>query len=257
MENTLVKADITVNKNMVPFDSRSPFQTSGLRLGTPAVTTRGLKENHMTLIVDLIDEVIHSFDNEKVIASSQKKGKRDDGRLPALRRLKENMKTIYIVRHAKSSWENLDLPDEKRPLTEKGIVRTRKVARYLSRQQIPVELIISSHAVRAFETARLLAEGLNYPVSGIRVELDIYLSEADQFPALFLKTPDNITYIMIVGHNPSITDFVNQYISRSIESLPTSGVVSISFETDTWEKISMVKSRVNFIIIPDKITPED
>ncbi len=69
VENTLVRADITVNKNMVPFDSRSPFQTSGLRIGTPAVTTRGLKEEHMTLIVDLIDEVLHKIDDEQTILS--------------------------------------------------------------------------------------------------------------------------------------------------------------------------------------------
>jgi len=69
VENTLVKADITINKNMVPFDSRSPFQTSGLRVGTPAITTRGLKEKHMEPIVDLIDEVISNIENEKVIVS--------------------------------------------------------------------------------------------------------------------------------------------------------------------------------------------
>jgi glycine hydroxymethyltransferase len=69
VENTLVKADITVNKNMVPFDSRSPFQTSGLRVGTPAITTRGLKEGHMPQIVDLIDEVISNVENEKVLES--------------------------------------------------------------------------------------------------------------------------------------------------------------------------------------------
>ncbi|MDP1621475.1 MAG: serine hydroxymethyltransferase [Bacteroidales bacterium] len=64
VENTLVKADITVNKNMVPFDSRSPFQTSGLRVGTPAITTRGLKEKHMAKIVSLVDEVISDIENE-------------------------------------------------------------------------------------------------------------------------------------------------------------------------------------------------
>ncbi|MDP2422744.1 MAG: serine hydroxymethyltransferase [Bacteroidales bacterium] len=69
VENTLVKADITVNKNMVPFDSRSPFTTSGIRVGTPAITTRGLKENHMPIIVDLIDEVISNINDEAVIES--------------------------------------------------------------------------------------------------------------------------------------------------------------------------------------------
>jgi glycine hydroxymethyltransferase len=67
VENTLVKADITINKNMVPFDSRSPFQTSGLRVGTPAITTRGLKEKHMPVIVEFIDKVISNIEDEKVI----------------------------------------------------------------------------------------------------------------------------------------------------------------------------------------------
>ncbi len=73
VENILVEADITINKNMVPFDSRSPFQTSGIRIGTPAVTTRGLKEVHVVQIVDLIDEVISNIDDEKVIAGVRKK----------------------------------------------------------------------------------------------------------------------------------------------------------------------------------------
>ena len=72
-ENTLVKAHITINKNMVPFDSRSPFQTSGIRVGTPAVTTRGLKENDMAVIVDLLDTVMANIDDEATIASVGKK----------------------------------------------------------------------------------------------------------------------------------------------------------------------------------------
>jgi len=67
VENTLVLADITINKNMVPFDSRSPFQTSGLRVGTPAITTRGLKEAHMGQIVELIDTVLCNVDNQATI----------------------------------------------------------------------------------------------------------------------------------------------------------------------------------------------
>jgi len=73
VENTLEQASITINKNMVPFDSRSPFQTSGIRLGTPAITTRGLKENHMEAIVDMIDEIISNIENETVIAVVRKR----------------------------------------------------------------------------------------------------------------------------------------------------------------------------------------
>ena len=67
VENTLVQADITVNKNMVPFDTRSPFQTSGIRVGTPAVTTRGLKENDIKFVVGLIDKVLNNLTDEKVL----------------------------------------------------------------------------------------------------------------------------------------------------------------------------------------------
>lgn len=71
-ENTLVKADITVNKNMVPFDDKSPFVTSGIRVGTSAITTRGLKEKHIPKIVNFIDKVLMNHDNEKVITEVRK-----------------------------------------------------------------------------------------------------------------------------------------------------------------------------------------
>lgn len=73
VENALVKAEITVNKNMVPFDSRSPFQTSGIRVGTPAITTRGVKEDLMPAIVQLIDEVISNIDDENTIKTAGEK----------------------------------------------------------------------------------------------------------------------------------------------------------------------------------------
>lgn len=68
-ENTLVKADITLNKNMVPFDDKSPFVTSGIRVGVPAITTRGMKEQDMKQIVNWLDTVLMSPDNEQVIAT--------------------------------------------------------------------------------------------------------------------------------------------------------------------------------------------
>lgn len=72
-EKVLVEADITANKNMVPFDSRSPFQTSGIRLGTPAITTRGAKEELMGKIVEMIDTVLSNHDDPKVIAAVREK----------------------------------------------------------------------------------------------------------------------------------------------------------------------------------------
>jgi len=72
VENTLVKAHITINKNMVPFDSRSPFQTSGFRVGTAALTTRGIKEDKISAIVGFVDEVISNISDEAKIETKSR-----------------------------------------------------------------------------------------------------------------------------------------------------------------------------------------
>jgi glycine hydroxymethyltransferase len=72
-EDALIRADITINKNMVPFDDKSPFITSGIRIGTPAVTTRGLREKDMAKIVELIDRVLANKDNVSEIGDVKKK----------------------------------------------------------------------------------------------------------------------------------------------------------------------------------------
>ena len=72
-EIALGKADITVNKNMVPFDDKSAFVTSGIRIGVPAITTRGMKAEHMSIIVDFIDEAIRHAEDEAVLADIRKK----------------------------------------------------------------------------------------------------------------------------------------------------------------------------------------
>ena len=68
-QETLDKAHITLNKNAVPFDDKSPFVTSGIRVGVPAITTRGMKENHMEIVVSLLDKVLMNVDDENIIAS--------------------------------------------------------------------------------------------------------------------------------------------------------------------------------------------
>ena len=71
-ENTLIKADITINKNMVPFDDKSPFVTSGMRIGTPAITSRGFKEKHVLKVVDMIDRVLMHHEDEKTLGKIRK-----------------------------------------------------------------------------------------------------------------------------------------------------------------------------------------
>jgi phosphohistidine phosphatase len=163
------------------------------------------------------------------------------------------MKTIYIVRHAKSSWNTAGLADEQRPLLEKGIKRTKKVIDCLHRRNISIDYIISSHAIRAHETAIILARALKYPTEEIKVDPHLYFTDSDRIMDQFYDLPDRYDSVMLVGHNPAMTGFVNQFLDEPIENLPTSGIVSISFETEKWEEIPLAKHKTNFMIFPKEL----
>lgn len=162
------------------------------------------------------------------------------------------MKTLYIVRHAKSSWE-YNVPDDERPLLQKGIKRTNKIAAYLQKKNIKPDLIISSHAVRALDTAKIIAEAIGYPEEKISVSSQVYHGGTDQLYDELFKLPDDIQSVMLFGHNPTFTSFANHFLNKKIEWLPTSAVVSIAFKTDTWVKIPMCKWSTKFVITPREL----
>ncbi len=164
------------------------------------------------------------------------------------------MKTLYIVRHAKSSWDISDIPDDMRPLMEKGKKRTKKVIDFLHEKKVRVDYIISSHAVRAHETAMLIAHGINYPKENIKIDKSIYYADGDSILDQFYDLPERFESVMIVGHNPTLTDLANRFLSKPIENLPTSGVISISFDTDKWEKVILAKRKTNFVLFPKEMT---
>ena len=163
------------------------------------------------------------------------------------------MKTLYIVRHAKSSWNFPELSDEERPLLEKGKKRTRKIINFLQEKDVSVDLIISSHATRALETARIIAHGIGYTVDNIRISQQVYYASADQLYDQFFDLSDDIQSLMIVGHNPAFTNFANHFLDKKIDWLPTSGVVSVTFDTNIWVNLPLAKRKMNFIIYPKQL----
>jgi len=163
------------------------------------------------------------------------------------------MKTLYIVRHAKSSWKHPELGDDERPLLEKGKKRTRKIINYLLEKDTSVDLIISSYAVRALETARIIAHAIGYPEDEIRISQQLYHASSERIYDQFFDLSDEISSLMIVGHNPTFTNFANQFLDDKIDWLPTSGVVSITFDTNTWTDVPLAKYKTNFVIYPKAI----
>ncbi len=160
------------------------------------------------------------------------------------------MKTLFMVRHAKSSWEDPQLSDHDRPLLPSGIKKTRRIAHYLKKKSVVPNLMFSSTAKRAYETAKLIAEEIGYPTDQIKTSAQLYhAGSGDIYTALY-ALDNSIESVMIFGHNPTFTYFVNQYLDPRIENLPTSGLVSIEFGCDKWEDINDSKFQVNFVVFP-------
>jgi phosphohistidine phosphatase len=160
------------------------------------------------------------------------------------------MKTLYLVRHAKSSWGHPGLTDFNRPLIDTGIKRSRKIIRYLNEKNVSVDLIITSPAVRTLETAKLIAAGVDYPIRNIIEEPSLYEASLNDFLNVIYDAPDEINSLMVVGHNFTITHVANFFLGPEIEVLPTSGLVAISFDTEQWKEISTVNPEQLFVIFP-------
>ena len=162
------------------------------------------------------------------------------------------MKTVYVVRHGKSSWENPNLPDHFRKLLPLGEDRTRKVAKHLKLKFINPELIITSSAIRALETAKIVAAELHYPQDQININATFYKAGREEILETLFDLPNEIEKVMIVGHNPTFTILVNSFLEpeNQIGNLPTSAVAAIRFKADHWEDIENVNNRLEFLIKP-------
>ncbi|MEI7499174.1 MAG: histidine phosphatase family protein [Bacteroidota bacterium] len=160
------------------------------------------------------------------------------------------MKTLYLVRHAKASWEEPGVSDSDRPLIPKGVTRTKLIVDFLVKRETSVDLMVSSPAVRAHETAKIVAAGLNYPANRIRIDRKIYDGYYDRILDIIYNTSNDINSLMIFGHNPTITSLANLFLHPGIEIMPTSCVVCLSFIVDKWEEIPSNEAIREFIVSP-------
>lgn len=164
------------------------------------------------------------------------------------------MKNLMLVRHAKASWEEPGIADADRKLVPKGIKRTKQVVEFLQQRGVSVGLMVSSPAVRAYETARLIAEGLQYPVSKIRIERKLYDSYYDRILDVIYATPNEVDSLMLFGHNPTFTQLANLFLHPGIDNLPTTGIVCVSFAVDKWELIPSVEPKQEFVVFPKMLS---
>ncbi len=164
------------------------------------------------------------------------------------------MKTLTILRHAKSSWEYPELSDFDRPLLNKGVKRTLLVCNALIIEKFIPDLIISSPAVRALETASIVIDRLNLNAKKPEINKLFYPGYSKTFVKVISKVEDNVNNLMIVAHNPGLTDLANLLLpTESIEWIPTSGLVQIEFDCDSWNRINQSNASLKKYLVPKKL----
>ncbi len=152
------------------------------------------------------------------------------------------MKTLYIVRHAKSSWEYEGIKDIDRPLKKRGIVDAYLISTVLEKKIKTPSVFVSSCANRALHTALIFSYAFNYPLANIKISKSLY-SFSDGYLIKTIKAlDDGFDSAIIFSHDHGISDFVNAYGNHKIDHVPTCGVVGIKFKTDHWKNIKNGKT---------------
>lgn len=163
------------------------------------------------------------------------------------------MKRLFLVRHAKSSWDDPSLDDIDRPLNNRGKRNAPEMGLRLRKQGIIPDLLISSPAKRAFTTAKKIAEEIGYPRKNILIDDNLYHGSGNSMLAIMRSQKKNIRSLMLFGHNPGITDFANALCGINIYNIPTAGIVAIDFSLDGWEDVDYNAGELVFFDYPKKI----
>ncbi|MDE0478858.1 MAG: histidine phosphatase family protein [Gammaproteobacteria bacterium] len=147
------------------------------------------------------------------------------------------MKTLFLLRHAKSSWDYPKLRDFERPLAPRGDREVPIMGKRFLGRESSVDCIISSPAVRARSTAKLMAEAIGFPIDEVVSNPDLYFCGTSMYLKAASLVEDNFDSVMLVGHNPTITDFANEMANADIANIPTCGLVELSLPIDHWSEI--------------------
>lgn len=150
------------------------------------------------------------------------------------------MKELILVRHAKSSWKDPTLRDHERPLNKRGKRDAPEMGERLARSGCEPDLIVSSSAARALDTARSVAGKLGYPRESIRVEERLFHAGVDELLHVIRGVDDSVDSLMLFGHNPGLTDLANHIGPREIFNMPTCAVVYLRFRADFWSAVGDV-----------------
>ena len=161
------------------------------------------------------------------------------------------MKKLIIVRHSKSSWKDLSLTDFHRPLNNRGKSDGPIMSIYLSSKINRIDFLHSSSSVRTFETSKFFISKIEF--KNIKYDDNLYHGSANSIISFIKNYPEHYNTVMIIAHNPGLTNLINMITQITLDNLPTTGIANIDFDCDSWNNISIENSNLVDLKFPKQL----
>ena len=161
------------------------------------------------------------------------------------------MKRLILIRHSKSSWKDFSLTDFNRPLNGRGKSDGPLMAFYLSNRITMVDYLHSSSSVRTFETSKYFINQIKF--GKIQYDDSLYHSSSSSLLNIIMNYSDDYQSVMVIAHNPGLTNLINNITDISLDNLPTTGLVEIEFKINHWSNISSENSNVIDLKFPKQL----
>ncbi|RLD42065.1 MAG: phosphohistidine phosphatase SixA [Bacteroidetes bacterium] len=160
----------------------------------------------------------------------------------------DKTKKLYLLRHGEAEDFSVNNNDVLRKLTDAGRAQINQIAQYIKENHIKIDQIISSPAERAKESAEIIKKLLN--LHDIIYVDNLYPSTTSSIYDAIVATEDKINSILIIGHNPGLSSFAQEYMQFNAASLPTSGIIACTYDTASWAEFALVTAKRNFVTSP-------
>ena len=165
------------------------------------------------------------------------------------------MRTLYLLRHAKSSWKDETLPDYDRPLKDRGRKAAKRIGRYLAAEKLKDPIVVCSPAVRTRETADIVLRQANLRVE-VRFEERIYEASLRDLVHVVSEIPDEKQVAIMIGHNPGFEELL-AYLTGEGRRMPTCALAKIKFEVEGWKDIKEDAGTLDWFVTPKELEEED
>ena len=162
------------------------------------------------------------------------------------------MKTLFLLRHGKSRWDEDFVQDYERALKKRGARNATEMGKRIALRADKPELIIASFAERTLRTAQLVAAELDFKSDEIVVDKAIYAAECDDLQNIIKQFDDAYERILLVGHNPTLTEALNHFTNAGIENVPTCGLGVVQFSTGSWSSVNSNNAQLLHFDYPKK-----